>query len=92
MSANLADKPNATPSQRPIQTIYYRDKKLIRVNSSKYASNAVPLCVDHMQHNDYGATVAEVFDSITGELHAVVTHTVIGEIGIVFKRDVKRGE
>jgi hypothetical protein len=45
-----------------------------------------------LQHNDYGATVAEVFDARSGDLHAVITHSVLGKINIVFKRDVKRGE
>ena len=72
---------------RLIQTTFYRGKEVVRVNRAVHARTAVLRCVDHMQMNSYGATVAEVYDLDTAELHAVVTHSVSGKISIVFRRD-----
>lgn len=71
-----------------IVTHYYRESLLVRTNRAVHANSAVLRCVDHMQHNHYGADVAEVFDDGDGTLHAVITHSVIGRIEIVFKREV----
>lgn len=84
-------EPSEVQTLRPIQTVYRRGKKLLRVNNAKYANSAVLRCVDHMQTNDYGATLAEVYDSVTGVLHAVITHSSVGKISILFKREVKKG-
>jgi len=78
-------------SIRGIITVYYFDKEPVRVNHSVYANNAVPRCVYHMQLNWYEANVAEVFDGVSGVLHAVVRRSVDGSIRIVFKREVKEG-
>lgn len=74
-----------------IQTIYYRNKKVVRVNHAGSALRAVPLAVGHMQLNKYEATVAEVFDLQGGILHAVVKRSVNSNIEIVFKREIKEG-
>lgn len=71
-----------------IKTMFFQGKQLVKVNHSAHALNAVPRCVGHMQLNRYAATVAEVFDELTGELHAVITRSVKGSIKIVFKREV----
>jgi hypothetical protein len=77
---------------RPIQTVYYNHKhQVVRKNSARYAFTAVPLCIQHMQINEYGASYAEVFDHLTGELHAVIKWNVAGTITILFKREVKQG-
>jgi hypothetical protein len=70
-----------------IKTVFYRGKVEIKTNRAKHANSAVLRAVDHMQLNSYGATVAEVYDEETAELHAVVTHNVAGRISIVFRRD-----
>lgn len=74
---------------RSIKTTYYHGKKLVRVNRAKFANNAVPLCVHHMQVNEYDATTAEVYDDSDGTLHAVIKRSIKGDIHIVFKREVK---
>jgi hypothetical protein len=87
----MAEKePAEVISERPIQTVYYRGKQILRVNNAKWPNSAVLRCVDSMQLNKYGATTAEVFDNTTGELHAVVTHSVVGKIQIIFKREVTK--
>lgn len=89
----IIDRPPAEVlTVRNIHTTYYRDKRVVRMTSAKWANNAVLNCVKHMQFNDYGATEAEVFDSVTGELHAVVTHSVVGKINIIFRREVRKDE
>lgn len=75
---------------RQIHTTYYFRKDVVKVNSAKYANNAVLSCVDHMQHNHYGASLAEVYDAHSGVLHAVVKRDMgSSTIHILFKRDVK---
>lgn len=74
---------------RTIQTTYYFNKMVVKNTASLHANNAVPNCVKHLQTNDYEANVAEVYDSETGELHAVITRRVNGSIVIIFKREVK---
>lgn len=94
-SKGAGSKPVAAPPpKRPVLTTYYRDEgdghlHLLRVNQSVHCNTAVKNCVHHMQLNHYGATVAEVFDTRDGVLHGVVTHNVVGEINILFHREVK---
>jgi hypothetical protein len=79
---------------RHIATTFYEDKhgrKVIKVTRSRYANNAVPNAVRHMQANEYFAVLCEVHDLRTGELHAVITHSVAAEIRILFKRPVREG-
>lgn len=75
----------------PIKTVYYLKHTVQRINHAAHANSAVPRCVGHMQLNRYSATTAEVFDTTTGELHAVITRSIDGTIRIVFKREVKEG-
>jgi hypothetical protein len=78
----------------PIHTHYFTHAggRAVRINRAGSALRAVPLCVEHMQLNHYEATVAEVFDTRGGVLHAVIRRTVEGNIRIVFKREVKEGQ
>jgi len=84
-------KQEDTPARRryTIQTVYYLRDKVVRTNHAAHANNAVQNCVGHMQLNRYAAMRAEVFDSASGVLHAVITRSIVGHIGIVFKREVK---
>lgn len=89
---NPKQKRNAKPALiRTIQTVYKRGNRVVKINTASYANNAVLNCVHHMQHDHYGATLAEVYDSHTGVLHAVVVRTLKG-MHIVFKRDIKENE
>jgi hypothetical protein len=70
-----------------IKTVYYirgRDPKVIR---SKDANRAVAQCVAHMQINHYGSHVAEVYDDVTGELHAQIKRNAKGELHIWYARN-----
>lgn len=78
-------------SPRTIQTVYYHRGATVKINMAAHANSAVLRCVDHMQLNHYGANVCEVFDNKTGELHAVITRNIKGNIDIVFKRVVEEG-
>lgn len=71
-----------------IKTTFYKGKTLLKINHAKHANAAVVRAVGHMQTNHYGATVAEVYDEQTGELHAVLTRSISG-MKIVFKREVE---
>ena len=75
-----------------IKTVYSDRKGVLKTNSSADANRAVAQCVYHMQVNHYGATVAEVYDDYTGELHAQVRRLMSGEIRIVYKRDPRKFE
>ena len=74
-----------------IKTTFYRGKTLLKINHAKHSNAAVMRAVGHMQTNHYGATVAEVYDEYSGELHAVLTRSISG-MRIVFKRDVQTND
>lgn len=77
-------------TSRPVITVYYFGKNVVRINRAKYPNNAVYLCVNHMQLNDYDASVAEVYDDKT--LHAVIKNVRKGGLltmQILYKREVK---
>ena len=74
-----------------ITTVFYHRGKVVRINKSSLANNAVPRSVFYMQTNRYDATTAEVFDEHDGVLHAVITRNIQGNIKIVFKREVAEG-
>jgi hypothetical protein len=74
---------------RPITTVFYERKKVIKTNHAKWSNKAVLNCVNHLQLNHYGATLAEIFDTLSGVLHAVLTYSVTGKITIIYKREVK---
>jgi hypothetical protein len=77
-----------------IQTTYYAEKSartVVKITRGRYANNAVPNTIKHMQTNNYAAALAEIVDLRTGELHAVITHSVAAEIKILFKRIVREG-
>lgn len=76
----------------PIKTVYHDPHEPVRVNRSRDANRAVAQCVYHMQVNHYGATVAEVYDTYTGELHAQVRRYASGDIKIVYQRDPRQFE
>lgn len=80
----------ATPSKsRDIVTKFYFRRNILKVNRAIDPNAAVLHCVNHMQHNRYAASIAEIVDESNGELHAVVTRNLTGKITIVFKREVK---
>lgn len=83
-------KPERPP--RPIQTVYYQGGTVVKITRSKWANNAVPAAVKHMQLRNYDATICEVYDSFTGELHAVLKMPIgKNKLEVLFKRDVKEG-
>lgn len=76
----------------PIRTAFYRKDTVVKVNHAAWANNAVPNAVRHMQINQYDATHCEVYDTVTGELHAVIkAHIGSNRIEILFKRQVVEG-
>lgn len=81
---------------RHIKTVYYSGvshlSNVVKTTASAYAFNAVPNAVRHLQTNQYGATLCEVYDENNGVLHAVMKRNVRGEIHILFKREVVQGE
>jgi hypothetical protein len=90
----MANEVDFEEMARPIQTVYYADtraQQVLKIVRSKWANNAVPNTVKHLQLNAYGAQLAEVSDLRDSALHAVIRHSVAGEIKILFKRDVHEG-
>lgn len=76
----------------PICTVFYRKNEAVKTNHAMRANNAVPNAIRHMQINQYDATHCEVYDSVSGELHAVIkAHIGSNSISILFKRDVVEG-
>jgi hypothetical protein len=77
--------------KRPIQTIYSLGTKVTKVTHSLHSNSAVMNCVNHMQLNHYGATLAEVFDNQVGTLHALIKRKINGDLVIIYKRLVTEG-
>jgi len=77
---------------RKITTTFYNRLDVVKVNNAVHANNAVLRCIDHLQINQYDATHAEVFDSESGVLHAVIKRRMNGDIEILFKRDVQNAK
>ena len=50
--------------KRPIQAIFYRGKKIVKINHSASPNNAVTNAFRHMQTNQYQASHVEVFNSL----------------------------
>lgn len=86
-----ADKQHQTKVMN-ILTTYMRGKQneVVKTTRAVHANNAVLNCVNHMQLNHYEADVAEVYDTVTAEVHAVVVFKPgAGKIEIVYQREVK---
>jgi hypothetical protein len=45
-----------------------------------------------MQIDEYGANLAEIYNTLTGKLYAIIRKNVKGEIKILFKCKIQRGE
>lgn len=73
--------------ERMIHTEYSFRGELLKVNRASDPNRAVPNCIAHMQINKYGASIAEVWDTETSELHAVIRRSMNGNINIVYRRD-----
>ena len=66
--------------KRPIQAIFYRGKKVVKINHSASPNNAVTNAFRHMQTNRYDAKYVEVFNSETGKLYAVLRWVKVGTV------------
>lgn len=90
MSSNQKKARKQPRTGLKIHTVYYFRNRAVKRNNAKYGYTAVMQCIKHMQLNSYEATHAEVYDSVDGELHAVIKAVLVDgkhEIRILFKRD-----
>jgi hypothetical protein len=74
-----------TTQQRTIKTVYRFQGEETKVTTACNPNRAVAKCVEHLQVNDYGATVAEVYDRESGVLHAIVKRSINGSINIAYR-------
>jgi hypothetical protein len=72
---------------RTIETTYFNGFQPMKKTHAVYVNTATVNAVMHMQSNDYGATSAEVTNSETGDLYAVVKWSLKG-IAIVYRANV----
>lgn len=72
---------------RNIATKFYFRRSIQRINRSIHGEEAVLHCVRHMRSNRYQSSIAEVVDESDGELLAVVTRNIKGEIKIVYRKE-----
>jgi len=71
---------------RNVITNYRLNKHIVKTNRAIHPESAVLRCVDHMQQNDYGANIAEVYSDDTGEVFAqVVRRTGQRRIEIIYR-------
>ncbi|MEG1121229.1 MAG: hypothetical protein RSE62_03400 [Citrobacter sp.] len=74
--------------KRTIETEYFGMKgESLKKCYALHSRRAVLHAVNAMQMNLYAASVAVITDTEYGELHAIIKHTVVGDIIIAFKRD-----
>jgi hypothetical protein len=78
--------------KRTVKTVYYINGRKPKITRSNDANRAVSMCQRRMFINQYGARVAEVYDDITGELHAVVRLSANGVVRCIPKRDAREYE
>ncbi len=76
----------ATKGTRTIVTVFYCGRRIVKVNLAVHPNKAVLHCVNHLQFNRYEATHAEIYDDVTGMVHAVFRRSIAGVIkgAIVF--------
>lgn len=82
MSAQLSVK-------RPIRTSYYEGKNLMKITVALHPERAVERAVGHLRHDDYKAHVVEIFDTVTGVLHAVLKKESLNRVEFLYKRGVQ---
>jgi len=79
----------------PVLTVYYVDRRAREVAKNTRAGSelrGMELCLRHMRRNDYGAALAEVYNTDTGELYGVMKRTVDGQVHPIFQKPLKKGE
>lgn len=86
----MSTKPN--PAETGIKTVYHRRNEPPKITRALNANRAVATAVAHMQINQYGSHLCEVYDSETGELHAIIKRSVNGRLTIDFQRDPRAYE
>ncbi len=90
LKRNGVPVPVDTSGTRTVISVYYQGKTVVKKTYAKYANNAVPNSVKHLQLGAYDATHVEVYDEASGVLHAVVKRFIgSNEIRVLFKREVK---
>lgn len=72
---------------RRIRTDYSFRGELVKVTRAVHPNRANVNAFRHMQINEYGAGIAEVWDENTGELHAQFRLSAAGELRTTFTRD-----
>lgn len=77
--------------KRPVQAVFYKSGKAVRINHSACHNNAVVNAIRHMQINQYNAGLCEVFNSETGKLYAVIKWTKVGTHLAILYRDTIEG-
>jgi hypothetical protein len=85
-------KMGSSSHKRSIATVYHCNNRIVKVNRSSRAFYVIPTCIRHMQIDEYGANLAEIYNTLTGKLYAIIRKNVKGEIKILFKCKIQRGE
>jgi len=84
MSTNGTGKPG---SKRFVETQYMYRGEIVKLTHSTHPNRANRNAFDHLQTNDYGASVAQVIDTETGQLYAEFTRSISGRVAATFKHD-----
>jgi hypothetical protein len=80
MAANPNKVLRQAPAPRNILTTYYEDVKATKmVGTAKgvWPANACANALKNMRRNKYGAMLAEVYDTATGKLYAVLRFKIV---------------
>lgn len=80
-------------STRTLKTTYYgpgrsKDKPIVKTTYGSKRDELGPHIMRHMTNNDYGAVVAEAYDTETSELLLVATYFIGEQFKVSFRSDV----
>lgn len=88
---NSRTKPN--PAETGVKTVYFiRGRKPYIPRRGLNPNRAVMTAVGHMQINQYGSHMCEVYNAETGERYAMIKRSVTGKLSIEYDYDPRTQE
>lgn len=83
---------DTSDGSRPVRTVYYRGREVVRNIASGRPLRAVQNCVGYMRRNWYEATHAEVYSTVSGKLYGVVKTDTHGNTHILYEHAATKDE
>lgn len=81
-----------TDSPRPVKTVYYRHRQVVRVTRSARPLRAAGIALQRLRENKYEATHCEVYNMFNGTLYSVQKRDMAGNVHTLFQSEFKPNE